>query len=85
MAIYIRQPNKENFRKTKLQTAVQVEDVMKGTCEDSLGLNKQVKKGNDVFCYVDPYDREINSSSIIRWCKTQDEAKYNYSQSSDDI
>lgn len=88
MAIYINYKGR-SYRKTSLLTAAQVATKMKGEVIDGQEMESYVSKGNDVFCYIDPYYTQMSSGEepliYIRWAKTKEDAENDYYQSIEEI
>lgn len=48
-------------------------------------LDKELRKGNHVYCWVNPFQMEINNKLVMFWSSVEATAKNNYHISKEEI
>jgi hypothetical protein len=48
-------------------------------------LDKEVRKGNHVCCWISPLESELNQLNYMYWDKTPEQAKADYWQANEEI
>jgi hypothetical protein len=74
------------FKATKYQSAEKLREAT-GVDEvvDAEKLNKELAKGNNVYCWISPYNSEIEGQLIIHWGLDPDAEMSLFHQSAEEI
>ncbi len=82
--IYIYKSGK--FKATHYTSAEILIDAYKlDELNDSEGLDRELRKGNHVYCYISPFVLEFEKKSVMYWHHTPEKAELCYHQSNEDV
>lgn len=78
--------NGSTFQQAKYRNAEHlIEGLKLDRIDDPHGLNKRVERGNPVYCWISPYESEINQKEIMYWSITADKAEEEYHQAKEEV